>query len=488
MTNLFTNSTYPGVRVQEREEGYRVLDISDFNAVYLFGTASAGDHAKPTLCATKNNFTAQFPGSASTKYVSAMFDQNPALELYFVRIGIADVFLFTLLNAIPANISFTILGKTITYAIVAPATIAEIVEDLIQIINSDIDLSAQVEAFPGATTDTFRIVSRSFTLNLSVSGLSANITAVDQTGLNPTANDYTVGIENAFQLLGKYRAGFALAPEAFMGFSSSADRQKVGIALETLATNFDWYSLVDSGQTVTTISALQTERNLYSSPKGHSGFYANRARDLNDQLIPASCYVASIGTQLIALRGLQKSIAGLDYPLQNVTGVDLEFNDTQQGVLASNQINVLRRFDGVGVVIWDILTLSTNTNYAQHQGRIIMNVINNTLRGIPGVYSDVFEPIDDEGIFMLTLKSTISSVLRRLWLTGALFGRTENDAYEVQCDFDNNPLDQLQLGNVYAAVYASTTPNARKILIDTIKVPIGQIQSAIVAGEDLNNA
>jgi uncharacterized protein len=483
---LFTNFTAPGVRVQEREEGFRVLEISDFNAVYMFGTASAGEFATATLCTTKNNFVNQFPGSGSLNYVNAMFDQNSALELYFCRVGVATVYLFTLLNAIPANIAFTILGKTFTYTIVAPATIPEIVEDLIAIINSDVDISSQVEAQAGSTTDTFRIVSRDFTLDFTPSGLSGNITAVEQTGVTPTALDYTVAIENTFQTFGKYRAGFALAPEAFMSFGSSSDRQKVGLALEDLVTNFDWCALVDAGSTLTKVSELQTERNLYGSPKGHSWFLGNSAFNLSDQRIPMSCYVASIGTSLIALRGIQKSIAGIDYPLQNVTRVSTEFDDTQQGVLSGSQVNILRRFDGVGVVIWEILTMSTNTNYAQQQGRVVMNVINNTLRGIPGVYSSVFEPIDDEGIFMLTLKSTISSVLRRLWVSGALFGKTENDAYAVICDFENNSLENLQLGQVYAEVYASTTPNARKILIDVVKVPIGQIQSAIVSGEELD--
>lgn len=472
-----------GVTVQEQRGGFRVLSLVPHTAIYMFGSASAGEFGSQVLTSTLNNFKNLFPGSLSEKYAENIFANDSSAELRFVRVGIADAWLVTVTAATPGSTGFTFNGTAITTTIESGDTIAETVATLINVFNQNIVTSRAATAYQGSTTDTLLIVADNFTEQITLTAPTANVTLTEQTSLTPQARDYVTALRNTFSVHGQYRQGFVIAPEAFQTLSSQGDRQKVALAMEELAAQFDFYALIDTHETVDTVAELQAERNLYNSPLGHSGFYGSYGRDLSDRWLPASAYVSALGTDILKRRGLRKSIAGLAYPLKNCKEVKPFFNDTDEKVLSDSQVNTFRNIDGAGIVIRDILTLALDSNYAQHTGRIVMNVLNGTIRGVPGLMFEVFEPIDDQGVFFSVLTQTLMSICDRLWQQGALFGLTATQAYEVVCNFSNNPNDQLIFGHVYAEVYACVVPNSRKILVNTVKVPIGQLEVLVNSGE-----
>jgi len=476
----FTNFTNTGVRVNELDQGYRILDQASFNCIYVFGSAQDGDYT-PTLVTGASDFGNQFPASLSLPYITNIFLNDPDTEIFFIRVGNSSKFTITVESVTPGLASFSVLGTVISVQIQASDNPATVVETFIAAVNQSIDLTGSAQAYSLPETDSFLIVATDFATDLEVVNVSPNLTAVEDESLSPERIDYITSIQNVFSVQSRPRQGFVIAPEAFANFAQG-DRQSIGLALENLAATFDFYTLVDIGANQLKVAQILTERALYNSPKGHSEFYGNWIADLNDQPMPPSTYVAAACTLAIRTQGLKKSHAGVDFALKNAKYPIVDFNDTQAGVLSANQVNVFRNLEGRGIIASDILTLAVNPNYAQHQGRIIMNVLNGTLRGVPGLYDSVFDPIDAQGVFLMTLGNTIKSVLRRMWQSGALFGNTEQDAFEVICDFRNNPDDQLSLGYVQAAVYAATVPNARKILINTVKISIGQIQAVAASG------
>lgn len=477
----FTNFINTGVRVIELDQGYRILDTASFNSAYVFGSAQDGEYS-PTLCTTVSDFQNQFPGSLSLPYIRNMFLNDPDMEIFFIRVGIANKWIISVENVTPGDASFTVLGETITVTIGASDNAASVADTILSAVNQSIGLAGSVQAYSTANTDEVLLVASSFDTDLNVSNVSTNLAAIEDTATTPGRLDYVTAIQNLFSVDSQPRQGFVIAPEAFERLTTASDRQSVGLAIENLCSTFDFFGILDIGKNLVTVSQILAERALYNSTKGHTEFYGNWIVDLNDQELPPSCYVAALGTLAIRQQGLKKSHAGTDFVLKNAKRPVTDFNDTQSGVFSGSQVNVFRHLEGRGIIASDILTLAVNPNYAQHQGRIIMNVLNGTLRGVPGLYDYVFDPIDAQGIFLMTLGDTIKSILRRLWQQGALFGATETEAFEVVCDFTNNPLDQLNLGYTQAAVYAATVPNARKILVNTIKVPISQVQSVAASG------
>jgi len=105
-----------------------------------------------------------------------------------------------------------------------------------------------------------------------------------------------------------------------------------------------------------------------------------------------------------------------------------------------------------------------------------MNAINGTLRA--AFDSEIFNVVDGRGILFHRLTETTRSVLRRFWLSDALFGETESQAFEVVCDFTNNDPADLDNGNVVLEAYCATSPILEKLLIRTFRVGIGQVAAA----------
>jgi uncharacterized protein len=477
----FSNFTYPGVRVVESSDGYRILDLASFSTVYLFGSSTSGSY-EPTLCTSYNEFLNLFPGSLSDPYVRVLLESsnlsNSATNaLYFVRVGIASTFRVTLLNATPGTVALTINGQNISTVIQSGDTITETITTLITLINQNVNISGDLSALPGETSDSLLVVSDSFSTPITISGNTPNTNVVEQTSLTPRATDYAQAILNAFSIYEIWPQGFVIAPEAFATFDDEDDRQIVGRAMETLASasNFDWFSVIDVGEDVITTQQLLDERALYSSPQGHSAIFAPWVRTLYNQLIPASPVVVNEALRAIKQSGTKRAFAGTEFALTTVQSLETKYNDTQQGILNPQGVNLIRELRNLGTVIWGARTLATDTNYVQIPGRLTMNSINGTIRQVPGLYNFVFEPLESNGELLIRLKESLDSIMRRFYKAGALFGETEEQAFFVKCDFENNSADEMNLGNVYAAVYAATTPYAEKILINTIKVPIGQV-------------
>ncbi|NJN88967.1 MAG: hypothetical protein HC878_00330 [Leptolyngbyaceae cyanobacterium SL_5_14] len=477
----FTNFVAPGIRVIELDQGYRILDLASFNTVYMFGSAQDGEYS-PTLVTSFNDFNNQFPASLSAPYVKNIFLNDPDLALKFVRVGIASKYLLTVLDASPGTLSFNVLDELIVVTIQAGESLASVADTIQAAVNQNVNLSGSVVAYSTGNSDEVLLASTEFSIDIVVESPTPNLDVTEDNATTPSRLDYVTAIQNIFSLQTNPVQGIVIAPEAFATLLVQSDRRSVGLALENLASTFDFYAVIDIGQNQLKLSQILAEAALYSSPKGHSEFFGNWVNDLNDQTMPASTWVAPLITLAIRTRGLKKSRAGTSLALKNAKSPQVDFNDTQIGVLTTARVNVFRVLENSGIVASDIITLATNPNYAQHQGRIIMNVINGTIRGIPGVYAELFEPIDANEVYLMRLGDTLKSILRRFWQSGSLFGADETDAFEVICDLRNNPLDQLNLGYVQAAIYAATTPNSRKILISLIKVPINQVQSVAATG------
>jgi phage tail sheath protein FI len=120
----------------------------------------------------------------------------------------------------------------------------------------------------------------------------------------------------------------------------------------------------------------------------------------------------------------------------------------EQGNLNKNGINCIRAFPGRGIRIWGARTLSSDPEWRYINVRRLFNFISESIT--VGTQWSVFEPNDQ--FLWNSLSISVSSFLRNVWRTGALFGATPEEAFYVKCDAETNPPESVDAGMVVCEV------------------------------------
>lgn len=476
ISSVFSSFKSPGVKVVESTSGYRSLEIASHSAIYMIGSSATGPSLVPTQVINLTDFTNQFGASPSTDEVKLLFRNDKRANFYFVRALVAPRRRITISSAAAGAYTVSITGTTtlsVTYTATGTPTLASVASGLLAAINSS-TIANEVVAFAGPTTDQIYVRLRNPSGSLTVTATTGNLTATVDNPTTPQAYDYVYAIEAAFDLEDDYSQGFLIAPEAFQGLATQSDRLAVGNALIAQASDeaFDWVALIDVGSGLTPAQA-KAEALLYSSPQGHCSVYWPYLTDLEDAVVPPSAAVAGLASKRYREEGYPQPPAGAKYPLLGVKDVVTKVNTQIQDDLNPSGLNVIRNLRGRGVCVWGMRTRSSDSFYTFVHTRVIMNVLNGTLRR--GFTNEVFSVVDGQGIFLNAISQTAASVCSRLWREKALFGATEAQAFEVKCDFENNPPSQLENGQVLLEVYAATAPAMEKLLINTVRVNIGTL-------------
>ncbi|WBQ06490.1 phage tail sheath family protein [Kribbella sp. CA-293567] len=157
-------------------------------------------------------------------------------------------------------------------------------------------------------------------------------------------------------------------------------------------------------------------------------------------LLPPSGHVAGVWARNDDTRGVHKAPAN-----EVVRGVlDLQSSLTrgEHDQLNPIGVNCLRFFPGQGIRIWGARTLSSDPEWRYLNVRRLFNYLEKSVLG--GTQWVVFEPNDP--FLWASVERIISMFLRRIWRTGALFGRTPEEAFFVKCDAENNPPENRDAG------------------------------------------
>jgi uncharacterized protein len=157
-------------------------------------------------------------------------------------------------------------------------------------------------------------------------------------------------------------------------------------------------------------------------------------------LIPPSGHVAGVWARNDDTRGVHKAPAN-----EVVRGViDLETNITrgEHDQLNPIAVNCIRSFPGQGIRIWGARTLSSDPEWRYLNVRRLFNFVEKSI--LSGTNWVVFEPNDR--FLWGAVRRTATMFLRRVWRSGALFGRTPEEAFFVKCDEENNPPESRDAG------------------------------------------
>ena len=163
-------------------------------------------------------------------------------------------------------------------------------------------------------------------------------------------------------------------------------------------------------------------------------------------LMPPSGHMAGIWARTDDTRGVHKA------PANEVIGgaidVEMQITKGEQDGLNPAGINCIRAFPGRGIRVWGARTLSSDPSWRYINVRRLFNMVEKSIES--GTQWVVFEPNDMS--LWGKINRDISSFLKVVWRSGALFGATPSEAFYVKCDAETNPPELRDLGQVVTEI------------------------------------
>ncbi|GAA1942565.1 phage tail sheath family protein [Kitasatospora viridis] len=156
--------------------------------------------------------------------------------------------------------------------------------------------------------------------------------------------------------------------------------------------------------------------------------------------MPPSGHVAGVWARSDANRGVHKAPA--NEVLRGVLQLETNITRGEHDLLNPIAVNCIRSFPGQGIRIWGARTLSSDPEWRYLNVRRLFNYVEKSI--LDGTNWVVFEPNDR--FLWGAVRRTITMFLRRVWRSGALFGRTPEEAFFVKCDEENNPPENRDAG------------------------------------------
>lgn len=164
------------------------------------------------------------------------------------------------------------------------------------------------------------------------------------------------------------------------------------------------------------------------------------------KLVPPSGHVVGIYNREDANRGVHKAPAN-----QIVLGaidLELQLSKGEQDVLNPIGMNCIRAFPGRGIRVWGARTLSSNGAWRYINVRRLFIMVEASMEA--GLSWVVFEPNDST--LWAKVTRDVTSFLKVVWRSGALFGTTPEQAFYVKCDEELNPPEIRDLGQLIIEV------------------------------------
>ena len=185
--------------------------------------------------------------------------------------------------------------------------------------------------------------------------------------------------------------------------------------------------------------------------------------------------VAGVWAGTDSARGVWKAPAGAGAQILGITDLAAHIDDAESGVLNPIAVNALRTLPLVGPVIWGARTTSgadeaPDSSWKYLPVRRTALFIEESLRR--ATQWVVFEP-NDEPLWS-SIRLNVGVFMTGLFSRGAFQGSTPAEAFFVQCDANNNPQDQIDLGIVNILVGFAPLKPAEFVVI-SIEQLAGQL-------------
>jgi phage tail sheath protein FI len=189
--------------------------------------------------------------------------------------------------------------------------------------------------------------------------------------------------------------------------------------------------------------------------------------------IGASGAIAGLMARTDSQRGVWKAPAGTEADLRNVSDVELNLTDNENGVLNKLGVNCIRKFPN-GIVNWGARTLDGNDDFGSEWKyipirRLALFLEESLFRGTKWV---VFEPNDEP--LWAKVRMNLTAFMMSLFRQGAFQGSTPDKAFFVKCDGETTTQNDRNLGIVNIQVGFAPLKPAEFVII-TIQQMAGDL-------------
>lgn len=164
------------------------------------------------------------------------------------------------------------------------------------------------------------------------------------------------------------------------------------------------------------------------------------------KFVPPSGHMVGIYNRTDAERGVHKAPA--NEVVLGATNLEINLSKGEQDTLNPIGLNCIRSFPGRGIRVWGARTLSSDGSWRYINVRRLFILVGASLDA--GMQWVVFEPNDST--LWAKVRRDVTSFLRTIWRSGALFGATPDMAFYVKCDEELNPLEIRDLGQLIIEV------------------------------------
>jgi len=209
------------------------------------------------------------------------------------------------------------------------------------------------------------------------------------------------------------------------------------------------FAVVDADKGKNNPSELDPRTTLADS--SYSAFYypwlvTSDPRTGARKLVPPGGHVLGIYARTDSDRGVFKAPA--NEVVRGALTLEYDINDRVQDDLNPKGVNVVRNFPGRGIRVWGARTMSSNGLWKYVSVRRLFIFLEHSI--YDGTQWVVFEPNDDK--LWARVIDTIRLFLRGQWRLGALFGRTEQEAFFITCDRTTMTQDDILNGRLICEI------------------------------------
>jgi len=164
--------------------------------------------------------------------------------------------------------------------------------------------------------------------------------------------------------------------------------------------------------------------------------------------VPPSGHMVGIYARVDTERGVHKAPA--NEIVRGALGLKYSISRSEQDMLNPKGINCIRDFSrrGRGIRVWGARTISSDASWRYINVRRLFIMVEESID--IGMQWAVFEP-NDHKLWKKITRDT-SAFLYRIWRSGALFGKTPEEAFYVKCDSETNPVETIDAGQVITEI------------------------------------
>jgi uncharacterized protein len=208
------------------------------------------------------------------------------------------------------------------------------------------------------------------------------------------------------------------------------------------------FAVIDSDKGQRNAGVLNPRNNIDSS---YAGFYypwiiTYDPRTGARKLIPPGGHVLGVFARSDTERGVFKAPA--NEIVRGALALEYEVTGEIQGGLTRKGVNAIRSFPGRGIRVWGARTITSDALWKYVSVRRLFIFLERSI--YEGTQWVVFEP-NDEKLWARVI-DTIRVFLCGQWRLGALFGRTEQEAFVITCDRTTMSQDDILNGRLICEI------------------------------------